>query len=189
MAAANAIKFIRRDGAGAAVIEHLPEESSQTFLNGVPVYAQAADGQIAEVTSNFGNTEIVRGVSIGEGQNLATQGTAEPGASVATPPNQASAVTIPIGTPFKTGKTAMYNPDGGAIFEVALIDGQTYSAGLVLPGTQYELEKQGNGYWAVDSTDTSTSEATDHVVEIVGVNPNDNEFVYVRFTAGRRFGN
>ena len=189
MAAANAIRFIRRDGAGAAVIEHKDEESGQTFLNGVPVYHQAADGMIAEVTTDFSNTEIVRGISIGEGQNLATQGTAEPGASVATPPNQTSAVVIPIGTPFKTGETAMINPDGGAIFEIALIDGQTFSAGLVLPGTQYELEKQANGHWAVDSTDTSTSEATDHVVEIVGVNPNDNEFVYCRFSTGRRFGN
>lgn len=183
MAAASPITVWRQDGLGFPTIEPYPEDASETFHRGVPVFLDS-DGMVNEVTTSFSGTETVLGISDERGSNLTTQNTAQQGNEAGTPPNQTSAVTTAMGSPPKDGKTQVIHADGKTRFRGALTDTQEFTVALVQPGTRYELARESNGYWSVDSTDTGTGD--DHVVEIVGVDPNSLEHVIFIFTDARR---
>jgi len=139
---------------------------------------------VNEVTTSFGGTETVLGVSAEAGHNLTTQNTAEVGSEHGTPQGMSAAGISAVGSPMKDGKVQVLHATGNATWRAALTDGQTYSAALVQPGTLYELARESNGYWSVDSTDTGTG--ADHVVEIVGADPNSTEHVLFKFTRSKR---
>lgn len=183
MAAACPISVYRYDGAGFPPNDRYPEDASETFLKGVPVFLDS-DGMVNEVTSSFGGTEIVLGVSAEHAHNLATQNTGELGNEHGPVQGMSSAKIPAAGSPMKDGKCQVIHATGQTVFRAALTDGQTGSAALVQPGTRYELAREANGYWSVDSTDTGTG--ADHVVEIVGIDPNNDEYVLFVFTASKR---
>jgi len=183
MATASPITLWRVDGPGLPAGDRYPEDASETFNRGVPVFLDG-DGMVNEVTTSFGGTETVLGVSAEAGHNLATQNTAEVGSEHGTPQGMSAAGISAVGSPMKDGKVQVLHATGNATWRAALTDGQTYSAALVQPGTLYELARESNGYWSVDSTDTGTG--ADHVVEIVGADPNSTEHVLFKFTSSKR---
>lgn len=183
MATACPITPWRFDGPGFPAGDRYPEDASETFNRGVPVYLDG-DGMVNEVTTGFGGTETVLGISGERGHNLATQNTSELGNEHGPPDGMPLAKIPAVGSPMKDGKVQVIHADGRTTFRAALTDGQTYSAALLLPGTRYELARESNGYWSVDSTDTGTG--ADHVVEIVGPDPNSDEHVLFKFTRTKR---
>lgn len=183
MATASPIIPWRFDGPGFPAGDRYPEDASETFNRGVPVFLDG-DGMVNEVTTSFGGTETVLGISAEPGHNLTTQNTAETGNEHGPPIGMSSGKIPAIGSPMKDGKVQVIHANGSTVFRAALTDGQTYSAALVQPGTRYELARESNGYWSVDSTDTGTG--ADHVVEIVGEDPNSTEHVLFRFTSSKR---
>lgn len=174
MASAVPITVWKTDGAGAPTVTRGLENDGETFKAGTPVTIDAT-GHVAEVSDPL--TEIIVGISVTGGSNLTSAGTAET-TSVGTPINQTSASVIPVGAPLNDGKVGYYHADGKTTFRVALVDGQTFSQALVSETATYELSKTANGYWAVDSTDTNSN--GDNVIQIVGVDPNNDEFVLCR---------
>lgn len=154
------IRLYRVTGEGAPLVKHPPEAATQTFAQGVPLVLSSGNAQEAA----FGGAEIVYGVSVEAGHNLAVAGTAEE-LSVATPPNQASAKTIPLGAPIKDGTIGVYAADGRNEFSIMLKDTQVYTAGM--RGNTYGLTKD-TTYWYLDNTDTTGDNA---VATVTGVDP------------------
>lgn len=158
-----------------------PEDASETFNRGVPVFLDG-DGMVNEVTTSFSGTETVLGISAEPGHNLTTQNTAETPNEHGSAYGMTSSAIPAVGSPVKDGMCQVIHAKD-VVFRAALTDGQTGTVALVQPGTRYELAREANGYWSVDSTDTGTG--NDHVVEIVGLDPNDSEYVLIRFTSSR----
>lgn len=183
MATACPITVYRQDGPGFPAGDRYPEDASETFNRGVPVFLDS-DGMVNEVTSSFGGTEIVLGISAERAHNLATQNTPELGNEHGPPEGMPSAKINAVGSPMKDGKIQVIHATDHVVFRGALTDGQTYSDALVKPGTRYELARESNGYWSVDSGDTGTG--ADHVVEILGGDPNSTAHVLFKFTASKR---
>lgn len=181
------IKAVRLlSGLGMPAFERVPEAATQTFKTGVPLVLSGGNAQEAA----FGGAEVIYGVSAEPGHNLTVAATAEQGYSEATPPNQASAKTIPVGAWTKDGRCGVYRADGNTIFSIALKAGQVFTQALIIPGTKYGLVKDGtSGFWYLDNTDTAGDNA---VAEIVGNDdsaPNtvaDGARVFFRFTSTLR---
>ena len=156
------IRLARSVGEGAPRKVSTPEGATKTHKEGVPMVLSSGNAQEAA----FGGAEIVYGVSIAPGQNLAVAGTAEE-LSVGTPPNMASAKIIPVGAPIKDGQAHMYAADGRNTFYIMLKDGQVFTNTMV--GGTYGLVKDvTSGYWYLDNTDTSGDNA---VAVVRGVDP------------------
>lgn len=183
MAAACPITVVRYDGNGFPPNERYPEDASETFKAGTPVFLDT-DGMVNPVTTGFGGTETVLGIAAEAGHNLTTQNTSELGSEHGSVVGMSSAKRPAVGSPMKDGKCQVIHATGQTVFRGALTDGQTATVALVQPGTRYELALESNGYWSVDSTDTGTG--ADHVVEIVGIDPNNSEYVYFIFTSSKR---
>lgn len=177
MATAVPITVARVDGLGFPTVDRGKENAGETFNAGVPLTIDS-DGMLTEVSNPL--TEVVAGISVWEGANLSTDGTAKT-LSVGTPINQSSASIIPPGAPLNDGRTGFYHADGKTVFRAALLDGQTFSDTLIDPSLKYELSRAANGYWVVDSTDTGSN--ADNVCQIVGEDDSNDEFVYFRFHA------
>lgn len=147
------IRLARSVGEGAPRIVSPPEGATKTHKEGVPMVLSSGNAQEAA----FGGAEIVYGVSIHVGQNLAVAGTAED-LSIGTPPNMSSAKIIPIGAPIKDGYAHMYAADGRNTFYIMLKDGQVFTAAMV--GATFGLTKDGTSlYWYMDNTDTTGDNA------------------------------
>lgn len=159
------IRLYRVLGEGFPLIKHPPEAATQTCKQGVPMVLSSGNAQECA----FGGAEIVYGVSVEAGHNLAVAATAEE-LSVATPPNQASAKTIPLGAPIKDGTIGVYAADGRNEFSVMLKDGQVFTAAMV--GTTYGLTKDSGGYWYLDNTDTTGDNAVATVTGLDSSSPN-----------------
>lgn len=156
------IRLARSVGEGAPRIVSPPEGATKTHKEGVPMVLSSGNAQEAA----FGGPEIVYGVSIHVGQNLAVAGTAE-SISIGTAPNMASSAIIPIGAPIEDGYAHMYAADGRSTFYIMLKDGQVFTNAMV--GGTYGLTKDAtSGYWYLDNTDTSGDNA---VAVVRGVDP------------------
>lgn len=180
MAAAQPIVPIRYNGLGFPPAEHFPEDDAETFLRGVPVMLNG-DGHLIEVPDELGSSELILGFSAESAHNLATAGTPETGNEHGSPQNQPNAVTTAIGSPVKTGLCGVYRASADVHYRVPLADGQAFTQTLVENATRYKIDKAGNGYWCVDSTDTGTD--AKHVWLIRGVDPNNDEFVICKLVA------
>lgn len=169
-------------GVGVPAQDRLGEKASQTFKQGVPLVFSS--GVLQEAA--FGGAEIVVGVSVEPGHNLAVAETAEQGYSEGNPPNQASAKIIPVGAWMKDGKIGFYKANGQNVFLASLKSGQTYSSSLLAGGTTfYGLVKDGStGFWYIDTTDTTGDNA---VVQIVGGVSDDNTSALFIFKAALRY--
>lgn len=177
------IRLIRSYGDGGALMKHPPEAATATFKEGVPVYL--VTGNAAETT--FAAAQTVYGVSAEAAHNLTTAGTAEE-LSVATPPNQSSAKTIPVGAPIKDGTLGVYAADGRNEFSIALKDGQVY-ASTMLGGTYGLTKDSSSGYWYLDNTDTTGDNAVAKVTGLDSSSPNSATLgarVFFQFIASLR---
>ena len=156
------IRVARSVGEGAPRKVSPPEGATKTHKDGVPMVLSSGLAQEAA----FGAAEIVHGVSIGPGSNLAVAGTAEE-LSLGAAPNMASSKIIPVGAPIKDGYSHMYAADGRTTFYIMLKDGQVFTNAMV--GATFGLVKDGtSGYWFMDNTDTSGDNA---VAVCRGVDP------------------
>lgn len=156
------------DGQGMMNMDRIIEKASQTFKQGVPITLTGHSGTAAECA--FGGAEIVYGVSLEGGHNLASAAVdpVNKEYSFGTPANQTAARIHPAGTWPVDGRVGFMRADGRNIFAIMLKDGQVFTNAMV--GTAYGLTKDGTtGFWYLDNTDTSG----DNVVAVVyGVDPN-----------------
>lgn len=160
-----------------------PEGATQTFPIGAPV--KLSSGCVVIADSNWASADVVYGIAAEPGHNLTTANTAQPAVSEATPPNQASAVTIPVGAWIRDGSLLMYKADGKNVFLASLKDGQTFAQTLVAAGTYYKLTYDSTSTnWYVDNTTTSGNGA---VCEIIGGVSDDTTMCLFRFKAAQRF--
>lgn len=162
------IKAVRVLGTsnGMPAVLRVPEDELQTFKIGSLIAVVSGYAQI--VASGFGGSELVYGVSMEAGHNLAVDGTAEDGYNEGAPQNQPSGKRIPPGAWIKDGKVGVYLANGQTIFSAMLKDGQVFTQALVLPATRYELEyDSSSGYWFIDTSDTGTS--AKHAALIIGL--------------------
>lgn len=156
------IKLYRSTGEGAPKVVHPPEGATKTFKTGVPIVLASGLAQEAA----FAGAEIVYGVANEPAHNLAVAGTAQE-LSVATPPNQPSAKTIPLGAPIVNGTLEVYAANSLNEFTIMLLAGQVFTNAMV--GGTYGLTKDGtSGFWYLDNTDTSGDNA---VADVRGVDP------------------
>jgi hypothetical protein len=159
------IRLYRVLGEGFPLVKTPPEAATQTHKEGVPVVLSSGNSQECA----FGGAEIVYGVAITTGHNLAVAATAEE-LSVGTPPNQASAKIVPVGAPIKDGTISVYAADGRNEFSIMLKDGQVYTAAM--RGGTYGLTKDSGGYWYLDNTDTTGDNAVAVVTGVDSSSPN-----------------
>ncbi len=167
------------------VINGMPEGATQTFKQGVPLRLSSGNLVACDTADPWSAADVVVGVSVSPGKNLAVAGTTEDGYSIGSAPNQPSSKTIPVGVPVKLGTCSFYAADGSNVFEISLKAAQTFAPANVVAGAFYALKFDATtGYWYVDNTDTVGNNA---VLSIVGVNPNDNTKVRVQFKSAQRF--
>jgi hypothetical protein len=152
--------FSQGEGAPAHIRES--EGASKTFKMGVPLVLSS--GNLQECA--FGGAEIVYGVSSEAAHNLTTANTAQE-TSYATPPNQASAKTIAVGSPIVDGKIGCYKANGANRFSIMLKDGQVFAQSMI--GSTFGLTKDAtSGFWYLDNTDTTGDNA---VARCEGLDP------------------
>jgi hypothetical protein len=177
-----------------------PEAATQTFKLGVPT--RLVGGFIQECT--FAAADTVYGVSSEQAHNYTNAGgNVPPGIypfpppnidlndpAAGPPPNQPSAVVIPIGAALRDGNCGNYGANGQTVFTIALKVGQVFTQALLIPGTLYGLTKDGtSGFWFLDTTVTGGNSA---VANLLGVDPSspntvtDGTRVFFQFAAARR---
>ncbi len=176
-------------GMGMAEIERMSEAASQTFNQGVPL--TFSSGLLQECT--FSGADVIVGFSAEPGHNLTTGGVKQDGFSEATPRNQASGKTIPIGAWVRDGKIGLYAANDTTIFSAALKSGQVYTDALLIAGTFYRLIKDATtGFWYVDNTLTGGNAG---VVQLIGVDPScpntatDGSRVFFQVKPAQRYFN
>ena len=151
-------------GQGIPIQMRLPEDELNTFPAGTPV--TIASGYVQE--SAFGGSELVLGIAAEAAHNLAVDGTAEE-LSIGDPPNQSSGVIIPVGSPIKDGKLAVYIANSQNVFRAKLKVDQTFASSLI-SATRYELKKDGTTLsWYIDTSSSGTND--EHCVNIIGQDP------------------
>jgi hypothetical protein len=162
---AQAIIATKTNSGNSAKTRTLPEEAGQTFLAGVPVMIDGADGGIKEWTGNV--ADLIAGISAGDGSNLATTGLNAPGAMLPylglgatltypqAVPNQPNAKIIPIGAPFNDGRIPFYAASQDTVFEGQVGPAQTTVAQDV--GVAYGLTKDADNHWYIDRTKTGAN--------------------------------
>lgn len=172
------------DASGHTLVQYkAPEAATQTFKLGVPVKLDGS-GNLVEADGTWSAADVLYGISAEAAHNLTTAGTAQGGTSEGTPQNQTGSI-IAHGAWPKDGLLANYHLDGLNNFYIALLTGQTFTQALVLSGTYYKILKDsGTGFWYLDSLTTSGNGA---VAEIIGVDPNDNTRVKIRFKGSQRY--
>jgi hypothetical protein len=133
-------------------IRRLAEKATQTFKAGTPVVVEAATGYLIASPVPAAGTELIAGIALEAGSNLAASGTAKTTTegSVA---NQANAVIIPAGVKPNDGKCGVVIADDSTEFECKFDAGATPAVTDV--GKIYGL-KTSSGYWEIDSTVTTT---------------------------------
>ena len=150
-----------------ARVRRIIEDDAQTFLQGVPVQIEAADGGVQEwdgTTVAFG----IAGFSLSAGSNLVTAGVAKT-LTFGSVPNESSAVNIPRGAPLNDGRVDFETADQDTVFRGQVGPAQTVSA--VNVGVKYGMTKDSDGHWYVDTTKTTVG--TNTVCTIVKLDPVD----------------
>jgi hypothetical protein len=186
----------------------MPEFNALSTQIGVPLQLTAG-GFLQEWTTGAPN--VIFGVSAEPGHNLVTAGVAQQGLSEYTPPNQPSALIIPVGSHMRDGNLGNYIADGNNVFSIALkittpsVPGtngvsQVFSNALIQPGTFYGLVKdtagfaaQGIGasnFWYLDTTVTNGNNAVALLLGVDSSSPNDGingARVFFQFKNSQRY--
>lgn len=174
---------IKNNATGVAQYQRILEKAGQTFLQGTPVQIDVAGATgfiIANPAIVSVATAIVAGISGENGHNLATSGVFVPLTTGQQPPNQPSAVVIPIGAPQAganttgpIGDVGLFVADEITTFIGVYGDSNT-AANAVLAQAQVGairgLTKDlaaGNGFWYVDNFITTA--AAGACVEIISL--------------------
>lgn len=167
MALYEPVQFVKLSGGvGMAPMLRLPEALTQTFKRGAPL--SLTSGYLVE--NAFGGTVLTYGFALEDGHNLTASGVSEPASSEGTPPNQASAKIIAVGARMRDGRCGIVVARDDTVFSAMLTFGQVFTQALVIPGTRYQLVKDGTtGFYYIDSTATGTGD--EHLAEILGVDP------------------
>lgn len=194
-----AVRVLSSQGSTPQLIR-LPEDATQTWQVGVPV--RLVSGYIQECA--FSGADIIVGFSSEKAKNYASAGGGAtfglpptlPAAidlndpASGAPPNQPSAVVVPIGAALRDGLSGIYAANGQTVFSIALQATQVFTLALVIPGTLYGLVKDSTtGFWYLDSTDTTGNNA---VASIIGVDqscPNTSaggSRVFIQIAAAKR---
>lgn len=150
-----------------ARVRRIIEDDGQTFLQGVPVSIEAADGGVQEwdgVTIAFG----IAGFSLSAGSNLTTTGVAKT-LTFGSVPNETSAVNIPRGAPLNDGRVDFETATDDTVFRGQVGPSQTALATDV--GISYGMTKDSDGHWYVDKTKTTVG--TNTVCTITKLDPTD----------------
>lgn len=171
--AAGPIEFWSNASDAFPLTDREPEDASETFKRGTPVCKDGSGNIIA-----WSSTQLILGIAGEDGHNLAVAATAE-NPSLATPEEMASATVANTSAPPKDGLVQVLYVNGQNRWSVKLKGAVTYTDALALPGTRYELEDGGNGYWQIDTVDTGST--ADHAVQIMGPHPGDATRAIVMF--------
>lgn len=197
------IRVVQTISGNSPQSEEYGEQSSQTFLEGVPVMLNA--GFIKEwdatVTEPATSTAGIAGISRQPGSNLSSSGKGAPGpftgvgAPGAAPTfgsvlNQSSAVNFTPGAPMVSGRTPFEVAAEDTIFEATFDDngGSTTNATTNenMKGKHFGLTKDATGHWFVDFA--KSTQGTNTVVEIIRLSPLDgaiqNGRVWFKFESG-----
>jgi hypothetical protein len=165
------------------------EKNGQTFLAGTPVQISNLGFIQAWPGTGGGVAEVIAGITLIDGSNLATSGAGAPtpftgigfpgtSTTFGSVPNEPSAVNIPRGAPFSTGQTLFNKAIGDTIFE-AMFDNSTGNVAADWTptqadiGVQYGLTADGTApvYWYVDKA--KATPGTNTVLIIVNLDPID----------------
>jgi len=166
---------------GPPIISRFIEEASQTFVNGVPVMVDAADGGIKLWDGTTVATGIC-GISTEDANNLASTGAGWHGGlapytgigaaqTFGSVPNEASAVNITRGSKMLDGRVGFYSPSNEFIFRILFgNNGSVATPTNADVGVNYGLTVDSNSkYWYVDKNKTGASA----VLTIVSLDPVD----------------
>lgn len=182
-----AVRVLSSQGSTPQMIREA-EAATQTFQIGVPVVLSS--GTLIECT--FSGADIPYGISAEHAHNLTTANTAQD-LSEGTPPNQASAITTPVGAWPRDGKLGVYAANAQTVFSIALKAGQVYAITMLAAGTLYGLTKDNtSGFWYLDNTDTSGNNAVARILGVDSSCPNtvaDGCRVFFQFDETKRYFN
>lgn len=185
---------------GTPQILRTPEAAVQTYKLGVPLRLVA--GFLQECT--FAGADTVYGVSSEQAHNYTNAGGNVPAGlypfappnidlnepAAGPPPNQSSAVVIPMGAAIRDGNCGTYGANGQTVFTIALKTGQTFAQALLIPGTLYGLTKDNaSGFWFLDTTVTVGNSTVANLLGYDVSSPNDGvngTRVFFQFAAARR---
>ena len=149
---------IRTNATGVAQGDRIGEKSGQTLLQGTPVQVDVAGATgflIACPAMTSVATAIIAGMSQENGHNLATSGVAQTLNTGQVPPNQPSAVVIPVGAPLNDGTLGFWVADGVTKFIGVLGDSSDNTlavlAQAMINGIFGLFKDPGNGFWYVDN--------------------------------------
>lgn len=146
--------------AGVAQVQRSFEKATQTYLQGTPVQYDVAGATgfiIACPAMVSVATAHITGISLEPGANLTTSGTAKTLTTGFQPPNQASAVVIPIGAPPNDGTTGFVVASDDNLFQGIFGDSTdntlaVLAQALLATGVGFGLTKDaGNNFWYVDN--------------------------------------
>lgn len=133
------------------------EAITQTFKVGVPVQFSGGYVQECATIDDASPTDMILGFSMEPGSNLATVRVPKTLTTGQTPPNQSSAVIIPIGAPPNDAMVGVVLATDNVEFFAATVVGHALAATDV--GSQFGLTKDGGtGQWYVDTAKTAVGD-------------------------------
>lgn len=169
------------NGVGFPAQDRWGEKASLTTKQGVPLVLNG--GYLQE--ASFAGADVVVGFSVEPGHNLTTDATAQPAYSEGTPPNQSSALIIPVGAWNRDGTLGFYEANGSNVFLASLKTGQTFDPTKVLASTYYALTKDATtGFWYVDQTVTGGNSG---VCALISGVSDDNTLVLFQVKSSQRY--
>jgi len=149
------IKVVKVLGSGPIqpAARRLPEDASQTFLSGVPVYVDST-GYLAVVAAITASGSVIAGFSSEPAHNLTSDGVAKT-LTYGSVENQANAVLIPVGAPPSDGACGVWIADDLTIFVGKTLS--THALAVTDVGLIYGLTADTNGQWFVDTAITTVN--------------------------------
>jgi hypothetical protein len=194
-----AVRVLSQQGALPQLLR-VAEAATQTYKIGVPV--RLVTGFLQECT--FAAADTVYGVSSEQAHNYTNAGgNATFGltpilpsnidlseTASGPPPNQTSAIVIPMGAAIRDGQCGTYGANGQTVFSIALKLGQIFTQALLVPGTLYGLTKDAtSGFWFLDNTVTGGNSGVAVLIGPDTSSPNDavqGARVFFQFASSRR---
>lgn len=169
------IRAIRTVSGNQPVIRRLPEGATITVEAGTPVFMSS--GALIEWDGDL-STNLIAGLSLEPGSNLAVAGVAET-LTFGSVPNQSAAVNIPRGAPLNDGNMGIEVVAEDSVFK-GIVDAGTVSASNI--GSIGDLVKDGaGGLWSIDVTAPA-----ENVVRIVGIDADDDTVLHFVFLQAAR---
>jgi hypothetical protein len=184
------IRVVQTISGNSAFSQEIPEQSAQTFLEGVPVMLNSGFikewDAVVPAAGAASATSGIAGIARAPGSNLGSSGAGAPtaftgvGAPAAAPTfgkvlNQPSAINFTPGAPFVTGRTPFEVASPDTVFEATFdsADGSTVNAttNVNMIGKPFGLTKDTTGHWYVDAQKVTAG--TNTVVKIKQLSPLD----------------